>query len=92
MTVIDDLLAFMPEIGAEERSVRAKIRTCRNAASFKATQTESTFARDLCWQVTEVATFWIYRPASIGALNEVVVYMTELLRLADSTEAMEALV
>lgn len=54
MTVIDDLMAFMPAIGTEERSVRVKIRTCRNAASFKVTKTESSFARSLCWQVTEV--------------------------------------
>lgn len=88
---VDDILTFLGPIPPEEYELRRKIRTCRNAASFKVTQTESRDCRTFCWMVTETATCWIYSYASIDDLTEVVSYLRRLLILAEQAEKVEAL-
>lgn len=91
MTKMDDLSVFLGELPEGEHKARSDIRTCRNAAAYKAHHTESATARDLCWMVTECATFWIYRPADVETLRKTVIYMRDLLRSADRVEQLEAL-
>lgn len=91
MTAMDDISVFLGAIPPDEYEARRRIRTCRNAAAFKATRTESANARDLCWMVTECATFWIYRPAPLDTLRKVVIYMAGLLKSADRVEQLEVL-
>ena len=88
---VDDITVFLGTLPADEYEARRKIRTCRNAASFKVTQTESANARSLCWMVTETATAWIYSPASTDELTEVAKFLKRLLIVADQAEALEVL-
>lgn len=85
----DDITAFLGHIPADEHEQRRRIRTARNAASYKVTQTESANARALCWMVTETATAWIYAPASFVELTEVVSLLRRLLIVADQAELLE---
>lgn len=87
----DDITVFLGPIPSAEYELRRRIRTCRNAACFKLVQTESQHARDLCNMVTETATFWIYRPASLDALTKASNYMLGLLKLADQVEELRVL-
>jgi hypothetical protein len=84
----DDITTFMGTIPADEYEQRRRIRTARNAASYKVTQTESADARALCWMVTECATAWIYAPADVEMLTEVAQYLRRLLIVADQAEAL----
>ncbi len=86
----DDITTFLGAIPPEEYEQRRRIRTCRNAASFKVTQTESPDVRTLCWMVTRVATDWIYTPASVGTLAEIVRLCWRLLTVADQFDVIEA--
>ena len=88
---LDDITAFMGAIPPDEYELRRKIRTARNAASYKATITDSRDARALCWLATETATKWIYAPATIETLTEIVSYLRRLLIVADQAEQVEAL-
>lgn len=88
---LDDIRTFMGRIPPDEYELRCKIRTCRNAAAFKVTKTESRDARTFCWIVTETATQWIYSQASTDELTEIVSYLRRLLILADQAEKVEAL-
>lgn len=91
MSQIDDLRAFLGAIPPDEYEARRRIRTCRNAAAFKAGRSESANARELCWMVTEAATFWIYRPAPVETLNKAAEFMAGLLRSAGTVEELEGL-
>jgi hypothetical protein len=82
----DDITTFMGTIPADEYEQRRRIRTARNAASYKVTQTECADARALCWMVTECATAWIYAPADVAMLTEVAQYLRRLLIVADHAE------
>lgn len=88
---LDDITTFMGTIPAEEYEARKRIRTCRNAASYKVTQTEHPDARALCWIITETATAWLYRPADTRTLEKVGTYLVDLLKAADRAEILEAL-
>lgn len=90
MKAVDDLTVFLGQIPPEEYEQRRRIRTCRNAASYKATQTESATARSLCWMVTEYATAWIYAPAEADVLAEITRYLRRLLIVADQAEEIGA--
>jgi hypothetical protein len=91
MSNMDDLTTFLGTIPPEEHEVRSRIRTCRNAAAFKVTRTDSADARQLCWMVTETATAWIYTPASVEELQKVVIYLRDMLRNANRIEQLEAM-
>lgn len=90
-TAPDDIVTFLGPIDPEEYEQRRRIRTARNAASFKVTQTECAAARTLCWLVADTATAWIYAPASADELTEVASYLRRLLICADQAEVVEAL-
>lgn len=83
---VDDITTFLGTLSAEEYEQRRRIRTCRNAASFKVTQTASADARALCWMVTETATAWIYAQGSVEELTEIATYLRRLLTVADQAE------
>jgi len=76
---LDDITTFLGTIPADEYEQRRRIRTLRNAASYKVTQAQSADARTFCWMATEIATAWIYAPADVG-----------LLVMADQIESLEA--
>lgn len=87
---LDDITTFLGNIPADEYEQRRRIRTCRNAASFKATQAKSADARTFCWMVTEIAFEWIYAPADVEAMKDIVQYLRRLLFMADQIESLEA--
>lgn len=87
---LDDIRTFMGDIPPDEYEQRSIIRTCRNAASYKVTQTDCADVRALCWMVTERASEWIYEPASVEALTEIVRLCLSLLNVADQFDLIEA--
>lgn len=91
MSKLDDITVFLGPVAAAEHEQRRRIRTCRNAAAFKLVQTQSQHARDLCNMVTEVATYWIYRPAPVETLEKAVTYMRHLLKCSDEVEDLQVL-
>ena len=90
MVAQDDITTFMGTLDPAEYEQRRRIRTFRNAASYKVTQTGSTTARTLCWMATEEATAWIYAPADLAALESVSRFLRRLLILADHAEEIGA--
>jgi hypothetical protein len=86
----DDITMFLGAIPEGEYEQRKRIRSLRNAAAWKVRETSSRDARTYCWIVTEVATSWIYAPASLGALTEVATYLRRLITLANQAETLEA--
>jgi hypothetical protein len=86
---LDDITAFLGPLPSEEYEQRRRIRTCRNAASYKLTQTESAYARTLCWMVTNIATDWLYSRASLETLTEIVLLCRRLLKVADQFDEVE---
>lgn len=87
---LDDITAFMGALPADEYEQRRRLRTCRNAATHKASQTTSSDVRALCAIVTERAAEWIYAPAEAAVLAEVVKLCRRLLMVADDIETLEA--
>lgn len=87
---LDDILTFLGPIPPEEYELRRRIRSCRNAATYKVTITSSADARTLLWMVTDTATKWIYAHASIEELTEITTFLRRLLILADQAEQLEA--
>jgi hypothetical protein len=87
---LDDITTFMGTIPPDEYEQRRRIRTCRNAASFKVRQHECPDARTLCWMAAERATEWIYAPADVGTLTEIVRLCKRLLTVADQLEIIRA--
>ncbi len=87
----DDITVFMGRLSPAEYEARRRIRTCRNAACYKLVQTTSQHARDMCHMITEVATYWIYRPAPVDTLDKAVAYMRGLLKACDAIEDLQVL-
>ena len=87
---LDDITAFMGHLPPDEYEQRRRLRTCRNAATHKAAQTDSADVRALCWIITERASEWIYAPADPAALAEIVKLCKRLLIVADHIETVEA--
>ena len=86
----DDITTFLGAIPAAEYEQRRRIRVCRNAANFKLRECKSSDARGLCWIVIERATEWLYTPADIEALTEIVRLCLRLLKVADQLEIIQA--
>jgi len=91
MTKMDDITVFLGSIDPAEHDLRRRIRTCRNAASYKLVHTSSPHARALCNLVTEAATYWIYRPAPLDTLDKAAAYMMSLIKSADQVEELAVL-
>ena len=89
ITAQDDITSFMGEIPAAEYEQRRRLRTLRNAATFKAGSTKSADVSALCWMVNERASEWIYAPAEPGVLAEVVTLCRRLMMVGDQIELLE---
>ncbi len=89
-TSLDDITVFLGTLSPEEYEQRRKIRACRNAASFMATQTPSDTARALCWMICDTATAWIYSPAPLPRLENVAQFLRRLLIVANQAQDLEA--
>lgn len=87
---LDDITTFMGHLPPDEYEQRQRLRACRNAASFKVTRVECSDARALCWIVNERASAWVYTPASMEALTEIVRLCHRLLTVVDHLEEIQA--
>lgn len=88
---LDEIRIFIGnDISDDEYEARRRIRSCRNAASFKAHRTESTIARKLSWMVAELGSAWVYAPSDAETLTEAATLLRRLLTCADQAEALEA--
>lgn len=86
----DDISTFLGTIPIEEYKVRAKLRTARNAASWRVTKAESGHARTLYWMCSSAASQWIYAPADVEWLTNVAEYCRGLLAMAEQAENLGA--
>lgn len=86
---LDDIMTFCGAMSAEEYELRSRIRACRNAASYKVTQTESDNARQILWIAAETATAAIYAPADLKRLGDVATFLRRLLTVACQAEELE---
>jgi hypothetical protein len=87
---LDEIRLFMGnDIGPEEYEQRRRIRACRDAAAYQATQTECSAALQLLWLVTEYATAYVYSGATLERLTEVAPFLRRLLIVADQAEELE---
>lgn len=87
---LDEITVFLGDLPPEEYEQRRRILAARRFATFKATQTESPTALQLCRIVTDTATEWGFAPSPIDALAEVAQFLRRLLTVADQAEAIEA--
>ena len=90
MTRQDDITAFMGALAPDEYEQRRRLRTLRNAATFKAAQTASADVRALCWIVNERVAEWIYTPAEVAVLAQINSLCRRLMMVADQIESLEA--
>lgn len=86
----DDIIAFLGTIPPEEYEQRRRLRTCRNAANLKASNTKSADVRALCWIINERVSEWIYHPAPVEALTPITTLCRRLLMICDQIEELEA--
>lgn len=87
---LDEIRMFMGgNIGPEEYEQRRRIRACRDAAAYQATQTDSPPALTLLWMVTDYATAYVYKGEPLEKLTEVAQFLRRLLIVADQAEAVE---
>lgn len=89
-TSLDDITVFLGTIPPEEYEMRRRLRACRNAASFAATQTDCASALTLYWMVCDTATAWIYSPAPLARLENVAQFLRRLLIVANQALDLEA--
>jgi hypothetical protein len=87
---LDDIRVFLGAISDEEYAVRSKLRTARNASSWRVSSAESAHARTLLWMCSSTASAWIYAPADVEWLAEVAEYCRSLLALAEKAENLGA--
>lgn len=86
---LDDIRIFLPSVGDEEYTLRAKMRSYRNVASCMVHRSESNTARQLAWLVVDYATLWIYAAASEGQIKELNRFFYRLLITAMQAESID---
>lgn len=87
---LDEIRVFLGPISDEEYAVRHKLRTARNAASWRLTRVSSPHARSLLWMCSGAASQWVYEPAEVEWLGQIAEYCRSLLALADTAENLGA--
>ena len=85
MSALDDIRCFLPGIGEEEYARRDKLRSLRNTSAAIIAQSGSADARTLAWLCSDRVTEFIYAPAPIPLLDEVVRLCTRTVILASNT-------
>lgn len=86
---LDDIRTFLGDISDDEYEQRRRIRVARNAACYKAHQTENQTTRALCWIVTDKASEWVYSSADLESLTGGATFLRRLLTCADQIEQLE---
>lgn len=81
---------FMGPLPDEERELREKLRSYREAASAMIATTQSDTARILAWQAIEWLSPWLYAPAPMPWLEKLSRLVSRLLRTAITAEDLEA--
>lgn len=87
---LDDIRVYLGSIPDDEYAARAKLRTARNAASWRVNSVESGHARTLLWMCSSAAAAWVYAPADVEWLTSVADYCLGLLAMADHAEILGA--
>lgn len=82
---------FMGPLPDDERELREKLRSYREAASAMISTTQSDTARLLAWQAIEWISPWLYAPAPIEWLSKLQHLVSRLLRTAITAEDLEAM-
>ena len=85
----DDIMTFMPNIGADEYELRAKLRSYRSVASTIIAKTESPTARQLSWIVVEYVSELIFLPAELSFLADVAKFCSRILITAMHASRLE---
>lgn len=86
---VDEFDIFMPGIDPAERNKRMRLRALRNTATALVNGTDSDNARGLGWMVVEYATGSLYAPSAAGALDELNLLCTRLLKVAVQAEQLD---
>jgi hypothetical protein len=87
---LDDIRVYLGAIPDDEYAARAKLRTARNAASWRVSRVDSAHARTLLWMCSSAAAQWIYAPADVEWLDNIADYCRRLLAMADQAEILGA--
>lgn len=83
---LDDIQILMGKLSPQEHAKRIKLRHHRNVASAMMTQTNSPWARQLCWMVVEWVTPNLYAPAPLEWLDELILFTHRLLDAANQVQ------
>ena len=85
----DDILTFLPGISDEEYARRDKLRSLRNTAAAIIAQSGSVDARTFAWVCSDRVTDFIYTPAPLALLDEVVKLCTRTIVVASDHHAFD---
>jgi hypothetical protein len=82
---------FMGPLPEDERELREKLRSYREAATAMISTTQCGTARMLAWEAIEWLSPWLYAPAPDAWLEKLCHLVSRLLRTAITAEDLEAI-
>lgn len=89
MVAKDPIALFMPAAGPEERQLRQRLHNARVISSARAMTAVSEHARQLYWVVNEVASIWVFAPASTEELKDIADGLVKLFMTAATFDRIE---
>lgn len=85
----DPVAMFVPWAAELERKLRRRLHNARNIAAARAVSTKSDNACSLYWMVNEVASAWVFAPATEEQLLDILDGLTRLFLVADMFQRIE---
>jgi hypothetical protein len=85
----DPVEIFTPWADEEEKALRRRLRTAWNISTARATRSPSGNARQLWWQVAQVASDWVTKHASKTDLKDVADSLVRMFMAANTFERLE---
>lgn len=86
---LDSIDVFMPWADAEEKALRRRLRDAWQISTARATRSQSRNARQLWWQVSQVATQWTTKRASKADLKDIADSLVRMFMAAAAFERIE---
>jgi len=85
----DAIDVFMPGIADDERGLRVRIHRAQGAMTTKATRSKHGRARAHYWWGSQLAADWVFRPAPVEDLTEILWALSRTFLSAGAIERLE---
>jgi hypothetical protein len=85
----DPVDVFTPWADDEEKALRRRLRDALNISTARATRSPSGHARQLWWQVSQIACDWVTLPADKADLRDIANSLVRMFQAANTFERLE---